>query len=231
MKRKLEVACFTAESAHIAFASGADRLEFCAAYESGGITPYLHDFIQIRSQIKIPIFIMIRNRAGNFVYNQKEIELMQNQINKFKDAGADGFVFGCLLSNNQIDCESCEVLLKACTHLPCTFHRAFDETSDKTASLKILTELGFSSILTSGGATNAIEGKDEIDKISQQSTIEEKSISIIAGGGIRSANLDMFKKINNLEWFHTSALTSNKKRIDGIEIEKIKFKLKQFDEQ
>jgi copper homeostasis protein len=48
--RKLEVACFSAEDAKLALEHGADRIEFCADYSSGGITPDLDEFILLRSQ-------------------------------------------------------------------------------------------------------------------------------------------------------------------------------------
>ena len=92
----LEIACFDKESAIIAAKAGADRIEFCAGLDVGGITPSLQDFLELKKEIAIPIFVMIRARGGNFCYNNEEFQLMKNQLLEFKKEGADGFVFGIL---------------------------------------------------------------------------------------------------------------------------------------
>ena len=46
---------------------------------------------------------MIRPRGGNFVYSDDEFERMKKDIILFKNAGADGFVFGILTEENQIN--------------------------------------------------------------------------------------------------------------------------------
>ncbi len=52
----LEVACFSKESAVIAAKAGADRIEFCAEMNLGGITPPLEDFLELKSLLQIPVF-------------------------------------------------------------------------------------------------------------------------------------------------------------------------------
>ena len=50
----------------------------------------------IKRQTAIPVFVMIRPRAGDFLYSDLEFEVMKEEITLFKDAGADGIVFGIL---------------------------------------------------------------------------------------------------------------------------------------
>lgn len=46
----LEIACFDKESAIIAAKAGADRIEFCAGLDVGGITPSLQDFLELKKK-------------------------------------------------------------------------------------------------------------------------------------------------------------------------------------
>lgn len=50
----------------------------------------------IKKHTKIPVFVMIRPRAGDFLYTDTEFEVMKENIHLFKEAGADGIVFGIL---------------------------------------------------------------------------------------------------------------------------------------
>ena len=70
-----------------------------------------------------------------------------------------------------------------------TFHMAFDEIKDNDVNWKdnieILIKLGCDRILTKGGKTNAIEGKDNIKKYIEYAN---KRIVIMPGGGVNSEN-------------------------------------------
>jgi copper homeostasis protein len=98
MSAKLEIACFNAESALIAEQGGADRIEFCANMQVGGTTPSLSEFIELKSKISIPVYVMIRPRGGDFFYSDAEFEEMKSCLLQFKKSGADGFVFGIVSS-------------------------------------------------------------------------------------------------------------------------------------
>jgi copper homeostasis protein len=76
----LEIACFNAESALIANEAGADRIEFCESPEVGGTTPDFRTLRDIKVQIAIPVFVMIRPRGGDFVYTQREFQQMGASI-------------------------------------------------------------------------------------------------------------------------------------------------------
>ena len=93
MTMLLEIACFNFESALIAERSGADRIELCENYSVGGITPNVELIRKVKSEIKIPVHVMIRPRGGNFIYSESEFEEMSKSIQQCKDLGADGIVF------------------------------------------------------------------------------------------------------------------------------------------
>lgn len=47
--------------------------------------------------------VMIRPRTGDFLYSDAEIRVMLADIRAFKDAGADGVVFGVLETDGKVD--------------------------------------------------------------------------------------------------------------------------------
>lgn len=89
----LEIACFNTPSAIAAAKAGADRIELCANYAAGGVTPTLASLHGIRNATAIPINVMIRPRAGDFDYTLAEFDKMRDDILLFKPV-ASGCVFG-----------------------------------------------------------------------------------------------------------------------------------------
>ena len=50
----------------------------------------------VKQQVKIPVRVMIRPRAGDFHYSDQEMDVMRTDIRILKENGADGFVLGLL---------------------------------------------------------------------------------------------------------------------------------------
>ena len=50
----------------------------------------------LKSRVRIPVYVMIRPRAGDFLYTEEEFSVMMEEIKIFHENGADGFVFGLL---------------------------------------------------------------------------------------------------------------------------------------
>ena len=63
-----------------AFELGANRLELCFDIANGGVTPSYGTAKQIKENLNIPVFCMIRPRGGNFVYDESEIKIMMDDI-------------------------------------------------------------------------------------------------------------------------------------------------------
>ena len=193
----LEIACFEITSAETAMKSMADRIEFCAHFELGGTTPDFYEFLHLKRTYKTPIYVMIR----------------------FKEAGADGFVFGILDSHNEIDEAKNAELLELAGEIPCTFHRAFDRTSDLEKSIEILIKLGFKTVLTSGGKSDAIQGKENLKNLIEK---YGDQIEILIGGGVRSENISALKKLTGGTSFHSSAILKYDTFVTEGEIKKLK---------
>ncbi|MBD3583186.1 copper homeostasis protein CutC [Flavobacterium selenitireducens] len=213
---KLEIACFNYESAIVASQSGADRIELCAGFEVGGTTPDIALLRRLKSEVEIPIYVMIRPRGGDFLYSDTEFAQMKSAISQFK-TWADGFVFGILTQGNQVDVKRNSELVKTAGK-PCTFHRAFDDVSDFSSALDAVICCGFSTILTSAGIRNAIGNLEALLKLVKSA---DGKITVMPGGGVRSSNIGIIET-SGAQWFHSAAIVDGSQYTDRSEIEKMK---------
>ncbi|HZE94556.1 MAG TPA: copper homeostasis protein CutC, partial [Gemmatimonadales bacterium] len=150
------------EAALAAAEGGAHRLELCTDLAHGGTTPAEQLLRDCHAHVVIPLFVLVRPRAGDFVYTDAEHHTMLEQIHRAKDARAHGIVTGTLTPAHEIAPDRTAELLEAARPWTLTFHRAFDVCVDRAAALERLIALGVDRVLTSGGARTAPEGAEQI---------------------------------------------------------------------
>jgi copper homeostasis protein len=216
---KLEIACFDVDSAIRAARAGADRIELCADYDSGGLTPPSDWLSDLRRALTIPVHVMIRPRMGDFCYSSAELEDMKSDILVFKALGVDGFVFGVLDRAGAVDIDRNRVLVELARPLPCTFHRAFDSQVDKEVALETIIRLGFSTLLTSGIQGSALEGKEILGKLVRQAA---GRIQVMPGGCIRAANITGLAASVQAGWYHSAAMQAEGAAVDDFEVAQMK---------
>ncbi len=200
---KIEIACFNPESAITAFENGADRIELCDGLSEGGTTPDFETVKQLREKINIPMFVMIRPRGGDFTYSDEEFEQMKSDLTRLKSLNVNGFVFGILDENDEVNVDRNTQLVQLAEPYPCTFHRAFDRAGDLEQSLEKVIACGFNTILTSGQKPNVSEGKENLRKLVELSA---GRIEILVGGGLRSTNIEEIREYTKAQYFHSSAI-------------------------
>lgn len=215
----LEIACFDFESALIAAKAGADRIEFCSGVEHGGLTPDEGHFVKLRRRVKIPLYVMIRPREGDFNYTDEEFNRMKQHITRFKSLRADGFVFGILHKNMKADEHRNRQLVEWARPLPCTFHRAFDRSPHYLETLETVMGAGFKTILCSGHTETAMMGMETLKKLIE---VANRRIEIMPGGGIRSSNIQEIAKVSGANFFHSSGIVTKGHLSDEEEIVKMK---------
>ena len=213
----LEIACFEIDSAEIALSSVADRIEFCSDIQAGGLTPDFEEFRYLKAKYRKPIHIMIRPSSGPFLYSDAEYGQMKKSIVRFREAGADGFVFGILDVSQKIDHLRNQNLVKLAEGKPCVFHRAIDRTADIFRSAEEILQLGFSEILTSGGAKTAWEGRETLKKL-----VAMYPENILIGGGVRSGMITELVSTTQSHRFHSSAIRSYETFANSEEIKLLK---------
>lgn len=74
----LEVCVDSLHGAMEAERGGARRLELCGSIDAtGGVTPSYGLMKLVKSRVQIPVHVLIRPRAGDFVYSNLELEVMR----------------------------------------------------------------------------------------------------------------------------------------------------------
>lgn len=220
MSKLLEVCVDSLASARAAIAGGADRLELCSALSIGGLTPYTALLQQIRQESDIPVRCLMRPRAGDFLYTQAEIDMMAMQMRALKDAGATGFVIGCLTADGDLDKAAMEPLILAAEGAPLTLHRCIDVSRDLCKTYSDAAQLGIDTILTSGGASNCRSGAEAIGQLL---ALRDKTNGpeVLIGAGVNAAVIAEFRKqFPHASAFHMSGKTDIKSgmrfRRDGV---------------
>ena len=194
----IEVCAESYEYAVKAEKAGADRIELCKDLHLDGLTPDYESAKRTIDTLNIPVFILIRPREGDFIYSDKEFELMKRDIIKFKEMGCKGIVSGVLNSDYSIDIKRTKELVELSKPLEFTFHRAFDVVSDPLNEIEKLIELGVDRVLTSGQKEKAMDG---LALIEQLNNISNNRLIIMPGSGISNTN---FKKFNSFNEIHGS---------------------------
>lgn len=168
----------------IAAEVGADRVELATALALGGLTPSpatLELAVEAAGADGPEVHVLIRPRAGGFHYAEDELVVSERDVRRAVAAGAAGVVSGALDAEGRLDLFAMARLRDAAGGAPVTLHRAIDVTADPVATLQSARELGLRRVLTSGGASAAIDG---IQTLRALVAAAEGEIEIMAGSGV-----------------------------------------------
>ncbi len=199
---KLEICANSVASCLEAQKGGAYRVELCAAIPEGGTTPSYGEIALARELLTIKLNVIIRPRAGDFLYSAHEHRVMLKDIEMCRQLGVDGVVIGCLTSDGEVDMARNADLISAAGNMSVTFHRAFDMCRDKYESLERIIELGCHRLLTSGGKAKAEDGIDLIKRLIEYS---KGRIIVMPGSGITEDNIATIARQTGATEFHLSA--------------------------
>jgi copper homeostasis protein len=204
-KYLLEISVESVEAARAAERGGADRIEFCADLSVGGVTPSVELMGAVRQRLRIPVFVMIRQRGGDFVYSDAEFAAMKNAIASAKKYGVDGVVLGILREDRCVDVQRTRELVELAQPQHATFHRAFDDCVNLPQALENVMQTGAKRILTSGGARNAFEGASMLADLVAAAG---DRITIMPGAGISASNIAQVAKVTGAQEFHSGLSTA-----------------------
>ncbi|KAB2695116.1 copper homeostasis protein CutC [Brucella intermedia] len=196
----LEVCVDSAEGLYSAIEGGADRIELCSALELGGLTPS-QALMELASTVPIPVYAMIRPRAGSFCFSAEDEVIMAADIGNARNAGLAGVVLGASLADGSLDVTLLERLIAEAKGLGTTLHRAFDLVPDAETALEQAIALGFERILTSGLSQTAEEGLDNLRHLAGKAG---KRISIMPGSGVSAGNVGRIIEATGATEVHAS---------------------------
>ena len=198
----VEICVDSIESAIIAEAAGAGRIELCSALFEGGLTPSAGLMEAICNNISIDVNVIIRPRCGDFLYSDSDFSVMRRDIEKAGEAGADGIVAGLLNRDGTVDVDRTALLAEYAAPMKMTFHRAFDMCRDPKKALEDVISTGAERILTSGQSRTAIDGAKVIKELADAAG---ERIKIMPGGGITEYNIALLATTTGAKEYHLSA--------------------------
>ena len=199
--RLLEVCVDSYASAMAAIRGGADRLELCSALAVGGLSPSPALLRQIKAVSDIPVRCLMRTRGGDFLYTPEEIQQMAMEMELLSQA--DGFVIGCLTPEGYLDKEAMQPLIKAAEGKGLTLHRCIDVSRDLVRTYQDAKELGFDTVLTSGGAGNCLAGRETIREL-----LTLDGPEVLIGAGVKASVIETFRnEVEGAQAFHMSGKT------------------------
>lgn len=199
----LEVCVDTFAGLSAAVTGGANRIELCAALDLGGLTPSA-GLMAAAARCGVPVVAMIRPRAGDFVWSEPEIAMMEVEIAATRAAGLAGVVLGANLPDGRLDVPVLQRLVASAVGMDLVLHRSIDLTPDMAAALEEAIALGFRRILTSGGELTAEAGASRIAALVAEA---KGRITIMPGSGVNPANAGMLKGLGIHE-IHASCSAS-----------------------
>lgn len=185
MSAILEICVDDAAGVDSAVAGGADRIELCSALELGGLTPSAA-LLDHALRAGCPIHMMIRPRAGGFLYSEDDVALMVEEIGGAVARGVGGVVVGALRPDGELDREALGRFRDAARDAAIVLHRAIDLVPDPIAAVGEAIALGYDKILSSGGAPTAVEG---MTTLAAMVAAAGERLSVIAGSGVSPDNV------------------------------------------
>jgi copper homeostasis protein len=202
---QVEICVGDVASAIAAESGGADRVELCDNLAVGGTTPSAGTIAESCRRLSIPVHVLIRPRAGDFIYSEPEIAVMRHDIAIAKSLGAAGVVLGVLTPFGSIDRELTAALIALARPLHVTFHKAFDQTHEPMQALDNLIALGVERVLTSGGRPTALEGIEALAKLVDRAG---DRIAVMAGGRLSTSNLEAVIRQSRVNEVHLGSAAS-----------------------
>jgi len=166
MKYMLEVGARTVDDVLAAERGGANRVELYSSPLEGALTPSAGLIKSAASVVTdLKLFVMIRPRAGDFLYSEREFQSMQRDVETAVEMGADGVMSGILDSDGNLDMKRMKDLIKRSGGKKFSLHRAFDFSHDPMRTLDEAIELGCDYILTIGQRAEATFSLETLQKI------------------------------------------------------------------
>lgn len=189
-----------------AIAAGARRIELCDNLAVGGTSPsmgVIEATVDYAHGHGARVMAMVRPRGGDFVYSDREVEMMETDARIALALGVDGIVFGCVAADETgalaLDVPTAERLMAIAREaasergeaVDVTFHMAFDALPDERQldAIDAIAEIGCTRILTHGGPAGTPIA-DNLDRLAAYIERAAGRLIILPGAGITWENVD-----------------------------------------
>jgi copper homeostasis protein len=149
---------------------GAGRIELCAGLDVAGLTPPIELVHACVAAVTIPARVMIRPRAGQFIYDRGDVDAMVRSIGRVAATGAAGIVTGALRQDATVDMDAMRRLIDAARPLPV---------------VRLVARAGDRVTIIAGGSVRA----SNVSEIVQRTGVREVHAWVLRAGAADSTDL------------------------------------------
>lgn len=214
---RLEVVVTDTSEAVVAEKAGASRVELVREFTRGGLTPDDRTIESVITAVSIPVHVMIRPHDNGFVYDAEQKKEILNAAARMRGLGVSAVVFGALDERGHVASALVKDVASAAA-LPLTFHRAFDQIVMFSAAYALLSGLaGVERVLTSGGGTNAWDGRERLRELCYGNTAP----TVIAAGKIEATYVSDLMEYTSAKEVHVGTGVRTDGKLDGRKVEQI----------
>lgn len=158
----VEVVTLHPSDAERAEEGGADRLHACVLDEGQQRSIEPREASAIVRSTSLPVRVTLRLSPG-FSTMGGELTRLQGLATDYLSVGVEGFAFGFLTSDLEVDVEVCAALAQALAGAPWTFDRTFDVALETQRAWRALRDVaGLDCVHTSGAALGMATGFDDL---------------------------------------------------------------------
>lgn len=177
----LEVVVLHARDAEAAAAGGATRLHLARLADDQTFAVEPGDVSAVVRASDVPVWVTLRLTDG-FTTQGGEFRRLAGLAGDYLSLGVEGFVFGFLTPDLEIDADTTAALADAC-QAPWEFDRAFDHALDPSRAWRSLRDLpGLSGVHTSGALSGLQHGFDDLMELC--ATYDDLAPRVVACDGI-----------------------------------------------
>ena len=183
----VEVVTLHPQDAERAQEGGAHRLHVAALSESGLRSVEPAAVRAILRSTDLPVRVSLRLSDG-FTTQGGEFARLRGLAADYLALGVEGFVFGFLTADLEIDVDTCAALAEGLMGAPWTFDRAFDHALEARRAVRQLVGLpGLDGIHTAGAVLGMDSGFDDLVTLAQASP--DFAALAIAADGVRAEHV------------------------------------------
>jgi copper homeostasis protein len=196
----VEVVALHPRDAERAQAGGAHRLHVAALGDGGLRTVEPSTVSAIVRATDLPVRVTLRLSDG-FTTQGGEFARLRGLATDYLTVGVEGFVFGFLTRDLDVDVETCSALADGLMGAPWTFDRAFDHALEARRAVRQIAGLpGLDGVHTSGAVLGLDSGFDDLVALAQSSPdfaalamasdgVRPEHVPWLARAGVRAVHL------------------------------------------
>jgi copper homeostasis protein len=217
----LEIAATSFHDALAAQTGGAHSVEVSRDLAFGGLTPDPELVRHILDALTIPVYIIVRPTARDFVYTDAEIETILHDAQRFAAMGVTGVVFGAHTPSGMLDLILLQRVAAAAAPVMVTLHRALDTCADPDAALESAAGV-VRRVLTSGPASNAWEGRASLRQWVERFG---RRVEFVASGGIRLEQARLLAQETHARTLHIGGAARTDDAVDVVRVRALREQL------